>query len=145
MKYARTQSNHVFLVITIAVLVTVGVVVTVADTNVVGYWLFAAAITFVMAGFSRLTVTVGRKALIAAFGFGWPRRIYPMNKITGARTARNRWYHGWGVRRYSGGWIYNVAGFDAVEIDLSDGRQFRIGTDDPEGLLAAINANLAVH
>jgi hypothetical protein len=34
--------------------------------------------------------------------------------------------------------IWNVSGFDAVELDLAGGRHFRIGTDEPELLVRAI-------
>ena len=35
-------------------------------------------------------------------------------------------------------WIYNVSGFDAVEIILKNGKIYRIGTDVPSELEAAI-------
>jgi hypothetical protein len=34
--------------------------------------------------------------------------------------------------------LWNVSGFDAVELVLDDGRRFRIGTDEPLALAAAI-------
>jgi hypothetical protein len=37
-----------------------------------------------------------------------------------------------------GGVIWNVSGFDAVELELDDGTRFRIGTDEPVALAAAI-------
>ncbi|MEK7656054.1 MAG: hypothetical protein AAB386_05245 [Patescibacteria group bacterium] len=36
-------------------------------------------------------------------------------------------------------WIYNVSGFDAVEIILKNGKIYRIGTDVPKELEVAIN------
>jgi hypothetical protein len=39
--------------------------------------------------------------------------------------------------------LYNVSGRDAVEIQLDDGRRFRLGTDDPEGLVAALRTRVA--
>ena len=56
------------------------------------------------------------------------------------RAVRNKWIYGWGIRRLPGGWMYNVWGLDAIELDLVSGKRFRIGTDDPDGLLAAITA-----
>jgi hypothetical protein len=35
-------------------------------------------------------------------------------------------------------WIFNVSGFDAVEIIMRNGKIYRIGTDIPSGLEAAI-------
>jgi hypothetical protein len=39
-------------------------------------------------------------------------------------------------------WIYNVSGFDAVELRMTDGRMYRIGTDEPHELEAAIRQML---
>jgi hypothetical protein len=54
--------------------------------------------------------------------------------------VKNKWYFGWGVRRWFWPkmWIYNVSGFDAVEIVLKNGNIYRIGTDEPEKLERAI-------
>jgi hypothetical protein len=38
--------------------------------------------------------------------------------------------------------LYNVSGLDAVELKLKSGEIRRIGTDDPSGLAAALNAGL---
>jgi hypothetical protein len=35
-------------------------------------------------------------------------------------------------------WVYNVSGFDAVEIQMRNGRIKRIGTDEPRKLEQAI-------
>jgi len=51
-----------------------------------------------------------------------------------AKTTKNHWYYEWGIR----GWlwpkmrIYNVSGFDAVEIKVKNGKTYRIGTDEPK-------------
>lgn len=36
------------------------------------------------------------------------------------------------------GWLFNVSGLDAVELELINNRRFRIGTDEPQRLIAAI-------
>ena len=41
-------------------------------------------------------------------------------------------------------WIYNVSGFDAVEIIMKNGKIYRIGTDVPEELEAAIRQVITV-
>ena len=41
------------------------------------------------------------------------------------------------------GVLYNVSGFDAVEIKLRTGKKFRIGTDVPQELDAAIRQALS--
>ena len=42
------------------------------------------------------------------------------------------------MRRTRHGWLYNVWGRRAVELKLTDGSTFTIGSDQPEALLTAI-------
>ena len=37
------------------------------------------------------------------------------------------------------GWMYNVWGLDAIDVVDETGKVFRIGTDDPENLLAVLS------
>ena len=39
--------------------------------------------------------------------------------------------------------MFNVSGFEAVELTLASGRAFRIGTDQPKELTAAIRLAIA--
>jgi len=54
--------------------------------------------------------------------------------------VHNHWYYGRGIKLTPHGWLFNVSGFDAVEIQLKNGRKYRIGTDEPDALLAAIES-----
>jgi len=88
--------------------------------------------------FGSLTVDVGDGRVLARFGPGWVRRQFKVGEIRGVRVVRNRWYYGWGIHRVPRGWLYNVSGLDAVELELGSGEAHRIGTDEPERLAAAI-------
>ncbi len=88
---------------------------------------------------SRLTSTVDARAVSATFGWGWPRRTIAIEEIVDVRKLRNSWWHGWGIRKVSRGWMYNIAGYDAVELELRGSRVFRIGTNEPDALLDAIS------
>lgn len=79
-----------------------------------------------------------------AFGWGWPRRVIDVADITAFRPVRNKWWYGFGIRVISGGWMYNVWGLDAVELDLASGRKFRIGTDETIDLAAALTLHTAL-
>lgn len=96
----------------------------------------------VTALFYSLTVEVDSEAVRCRFGVGLIGRTIPLAQITGAAPVRNRWYLGWGIRLIPGGWMFNVSGFDAVEVRLKSGRCFRMGTDEPEALAAAIRQRL---
>ena len=66
------------------------------------------------------------------------KKSFRLEEIQDAQIVRNPWYYGWGARWIPRGWLYNVSGFDAVELQLKGHRRFRIGTDEPEQLLAAV-------
>lgn len=127
--------------ISVAGVVGIAVGVAVRDELGGGFWLFEAAMLLVAAtGLvgARLTVVVDAQAVTASFGWGWPRRCIDRSDIESAVQVRNSWWHGWGIRKVSRGWMYNNAGRDAIELSLRSGKVFRIGTDRPAELLAAV-------
>jgi len=97
------------------------------------------AILAIVLLFSRLEVTVDGGLVVAAFGFGWPHKVVELEGVTAVRRVRNTWMQGWGIRSIRNGWMYNVWGLDAVELELTSGKVFRIGTNDAENLHAAIS------
>jgi len=97
-----------------------------------------AILALLLALFHGLTVRVSVERVLVSFGVGLIKKSIPVERIQGAAAVRNRWYHGWGIRRIWGGWLFNVSGFDAVELQLENGRFFRVGTDEPRELLAAV-------
>jgi hypothetical protein len=92
--------------------------------------------------FSTLTVVADDQSIEARFGPGWIRRRLRWSEIQSARVVRNRWLNGWGIRRIGSGWMFNVSGLDAVELELQGGRRFRIGTDEPGRLHDYVAARL---
>lgn len=88
--------------------------------------------------FSRLRVTVAGGRLVTSFGWGWPKRTVALDIVTAARSVRNKWWYGLGIRKVPRGWMFNVWGLDAVELEFESGRVFRVGTNEPDVLLAAI-------
>lgn len=92
--------------------------------------------------FGWLTVTVDDQAVTARFGIGLIRKKIKMKDIQNATRVRNKWYYGWGIRMGPGGWMYNVSGLDAVDIELQGGGRFRVGTDEPEELVRAIKQRI---
>ncbi len=142
MEYKHTQWG--FIAIFVLPMVAVAVVPLVAADDETTTLVIVATVAFMIAllavvlVFSRLEVTVSGGRIVTAFGFGRPRTVVELGDVTAVRQMRNTWVQGWGSRKISRGWMYNVWGLDAVEIDLSSGKVFRIGTNDPENLLAVI-------
>ena len=92
--------------------------------------------------FGSLRSEVDREHLRIRFGVGLIRRTWKLRDIASAEAVRNPWYTGWGIRYIPGATVYNVSGFNAVEVQLHGGKRFRIGTNDPQGLEGAIRARL---
>ena len=137
MEYRHTQQAILPFAAWLGLLIFLGVVIPREEwTPWIGA--FIALITVVMIVFSRLTVRVNNDAITTAFGFGWPKHTERVSDIGAAREVRNKWIHGWGIRKVPNGWMYNVSGYDAVELDLASGKNFRIGTDEPDTLAATI-------
>jgi len=103
---------------------------------------FTIAILAIVLLFSRLEVTVSEGRIVAAFGFGRPHREIDLADVIAVRQVRNSWIQGWGLRRVTNGWMYNVWGLDAVEVEISSDEVFRIGTNDPENLFAVISLQI---
>ena len=97
-------------------------------------------ILFVLASFATLTASIDEKYLKIKFGYGIFKKRFLLSDIASVKQARNHWYCGWGIRLWLWPkmWIYNVSGFDAVEIILKNGKTYRIGTDDQSGLESAV-------
>lgn len=98
-------------------------------------------ILFILASFGTLQIIIDGKYLRIKFGYGIYQKKFLLNDVISAKTVKNHWYYGWGIRGWLWPkmWIYNVSGFDAVEIKLKNGKTYRIGTDEPKKLEQTIN------
>jgi hypothetical protein len=110
-----------------------------------GQWMPSVAVLVVMVAiaivFSSLTVEVNGDELRWSFGPGfWTYRL-PLGEIEKVAIVRNHWWNGFGIRRGLGFKLYNVEGLDAVEVHMKSSDVRRIGTDDPQGLAAALRAS----
>lgn len=102
-------------------------------------------IIFIVASFSSLNVVIDETHLRIKFGWGIFRKSFNLQEITSVQAVRNHWYYGWGIRVWL--WprtvIFNVSGFDAVEIIMTNNQRFRIGTDEPQKLETALRQAIA--
>jgi hypothetical protein len=99
-----------------------------------------ALILFTLASFTTLSASIDENYLRIKFGYGIFAKTFPLNQIASAQSVKNHWYYGWGIHFWFWPrmWVYNVSGFDAVEIIMRNGKMYRIGTDTPSELEAAI-------
>jgi hypothetical protein len=146
--YKHTQIGYLMLVVTLAVLALFAWAQITARAEPPSYYsgtnfavtAIMALIMFILASFTTLTTSINENCLRIKFGYGIFRKKFPLNEITSAISVKNHWYYGWGIRLWFWPymWIYNVSGFDAVEIIMRNGKMYRIGTDTPGELEAAI-------
>lgn len=88
--------------------------------------------------FHSLTIEIDDDELRWSFGPGWIRKSVPLTEVSSATPVRTNTLEGWGIHYSRFGWLYNVSGFDAVAIQLKNGRKFALGTDEPGELAARL-------
>lgn len=152
MHYKHTQMSYMMLIVTLAVLVLFAWVQMLAraelpsadsGTNLLVTSIMVA-ILLVLASFVWLHVWIDGTYLRIKFGKGIFQKKFLLQDIVSAKAVRNHRYYGWGIRVWFWPymWIYNVSGFDAVEIVMKNGKVYRIGTDEPKTLENEINEKM---
>jgi hypothetical protein len=108
-------------------------------------FLLAGAVLAGALGFawSRLTIEIGNEYLRWRYGLGWPRFSLALAEITDVEATQTTFWQGWGIHRTRAGWLYNIAGRDAIIVTRRDGRKTLLGTDEPRRLKAALDRALA--
>ena len=137
--YKHTQIGYLMLVVTLAVLVLFAwthMTALAEPPSVDSGTNFAvtatmALILFFLVSFATLTVSIDENYLRIKFGFGIFARMFPIKEIASVQAVKNRWYYG-------------ISGFDAVEIIMRNGKIYRIRTNTPNELEAAIKRAINV-
>ncbi len=89
--------------------------------------------------FATLTVRIEGDRLVWFFGPGFWRNACDLDTVERVEVVPQRLLEGWGIRYTTRGWLYNVSGRRTVEI-ATTATTFRLGTDEPERLAAALRA-----
>ncbi len=101
--------------------------------------IFLALLMIVLAVlFSSMTIKIDDGHLSWHFALKFWKKSLDLQDIRAVQVVRNRWWYGWGIKRIPGGWLYNVSGMSAVELQLPDERTIRLGSDEPEKLARTI-------
>lgn len=107
---------------------------------VIGLSVPVGILLVVLVLFHSLTVRVSPETIHLSFGIGLISKTFIVRDIESSEVSATRWYNGWGIKKISGGWLFNISGFDVVELKLRNGGRYLIGTDEPDKLLEAIEA-----
>lgn len=141
-RYENTQSAR-----TILVLVSIGIILISLGAVISANWfpllvadgLLGATILLTF----DLTVIVDADAVRVKFGIGIIKKMIRIANIKNCKIVKNRWWYGWGIRWIPHGWLFNVAGFDAVELQMNDGKIYRLGSNEAEKLCNEIKKRLS--
>jgi hypothetical protein len=141
-RYEHTQFGYFITIAIVAAMVAIGVIM--ADMGI--NWI-AATVLVVLAVivvlFHRLTVVIDEEELVVQFGPGVIRKRFKLNEIVSCQAVKIPWYYGWGIRATPQGIVFRVSGFHAVQVKLTTGKEFLIGTDVPQELEEAIRQTIS--
>ncbi len=139
--YKHTQIGYLLLVLYSAVILFICYLNIV--TGFIPFALVGLIIMLIALGlFATLTVAVDDRMLRIQFGLGVIRKGFLLKDIEAYRVVKNPWYYGWGIRFTPRGWLFNVSGFSAIELQMKSGKTYRIGTDEPDNLAKALDEAL---
>ncbi|MEN0067282.1 MAG: hypothetical protein AAGA48_34440 [Myxococcota bacterium] len=137
LRYARRQWGTILYVI-VGLLMTPLVIFQVLEGNWAVASVILATVGLTLLLFGSLLVTVDAEQVRLSFGVGVIQRRIPLSQVLDSKPVQNRMWWGYGIRLTPHGWMWNIAGLQAVELTLASGRHFRIGTGEPEALNNAI-------
>ena len=131
--YRHTQTGWAIIILAdIAAAVALYFAITTGDPGAIAGFLILMTITVL---FSSLTIIGTHELLEIRFGIGLIRKRFRLSDILTAQAYRTSFWQGWGIRYCADGLLFNVSGYDAVRITMTNGKQYLIGTDEPRKLL----------
>ncbi|MGB4291843.1 MAG: hypothetical protein WBJ37_03035 [Bacteroidales bacterium] len=111
------------------------------DTIQIAIFVFTALILLMgILLFYKITIYIDERQVYFKMGCGLISKRYNLDEIKSCKTVRNPLLYGIGLRKIPGGWLYNVSGLDAIELEFKNSRSIvRIGTNKPEEVASIIN------
>ncbi len=138
-RYQRTQIGYLVLTMIAVASLVLGVTMALSDFSWTRFFTLIALVICIPL-FGTLSVAIVDHVLTIRFGVGLFRKTLLLDDVVAWREVENPWAYGWGIRLTPHGWLWNVSGYDAVELQLKNGSKFRIGTDEPQRLKNAVDA-----
>jgi hypothetical protein len=108
------------------------------------YLIFTVVFLLLLGLFASLTITGFHDHIEVKFGIGLIRKRFYYRNIRSCSVQKNPFMYGWGIRRIPGGWLYNVSGSWSVQLDMKDGKMYRLGTPEPEKLQQFLKTRLSL-
>ena len=144
MRYNHTQIGYL-IIFTLLAVITLFINILLKDGCQTYLVMTMLLVLFILSSFLSLNVKINEDYLKIKFGWGIYKKQFFIKEITSVKIVKTNWYCGWGIRICF--WpkklkLYNVSGFDAVEITMNNGNIYQIGSDDIENLEKIITLSL---
>ena len=106
--------------------------------------LFAVGIILlVFLMFFKLKITIEEKYIVVSFGIGIVKSKFLIEDIATIKRVKNPWYLGWGIHYFNNGILYNIQGFEAVELSFKNKKKLvRIGVSSRSKILQEIERRI---
>ena len=137
--YQNDQKGQLMIGISIFSII-VGGVFYLLLSSLIAWWICLSVALFILIFFHKLRVRVTQTELYIGFGIGLIHRNILRSSIVKAEKVKNKLWYGFGIRLTPHGFLWNIQGLDAIELTYTNGKKFRIGTDDPDNLYKILNA-----
>jgi hypothetical protein len=90
--------------------------------------------------FYNLSIYIDHTSLSFKMGIGLFGKSYELSEIKSCTLVRNSAFLGFGIKMLRNGWLYNVSGLRAIELEFyNKSSVVRIGTDRPEEISEIVN------
>ena len=137
MRYDHTQTGPLYLLLLLLAVASFVATLFMKEA-VIQVTVSISSVVFLLLAFSFRDLTVSDQTTELLIAFGplpiFKRRLQ-YSEIERVETARSTLMDGLGIHMSpSGGWVWNLWGYDWVDVWYRQGRKVRIGTDDPAGL-----------
>ncbi len=146
MSYSHTQTAPLYyLLLGVAAVMLLSAWLTLGEPAIAITLGISGAVVLLLAFcFASLTISDEVDRLSIRFGpLPLFRKSIPYTEITGVEPGRTSFIDGWGIHYVPGrGWTYNLWGFDCAVIHRGT-KVIRVGTDDPEDLVAFLQQKCA--
>jgi hypothetical protein len=142
-KYTQFGTFTVVIMLPLFLLFT-GLLIKSALTNSPDFYLHVfLVVTFLICLliFYKLTITVDQTKVSFKLGIGLVRKSYKISDVKSCKSVTNSIFNGIGIRMLPNGWLYNVTGLKAIELQFRNKKSVvRIGTNQPEEICGLIQS-----
>jgi hypothetical protein len=144
-KFIQYGTFSIVLLILLLVISTLIIILSGEGSNFEISLLFFLILTFLicLSIFYKITITVDDTHLSFSMGIGFIHKKYLLSDIESCKPVKNPIWYGIGIRITPTGWLYNVSGRYAIEINFKTKKSnIRIGTNMPELVSKLVNEHL---